>query len=77
MKSTEVDESLSTASADVLFQRIPTSFKIKSTEWEIYTKIVNFSLRINMDLMNGILTINPIKCWYSNPQMKKNSIRQD
>ena len=28
MKSTEVDESLSTTSTDVLFQRIPTNFKI-------------------------------------------------
>ena len=27
MKSTEVDESLSTTSTDVLFQRIPTNFK--------------------------------------------------
>ena len=36
MMSTEVDESLSTTSTDVLFQRIPTNFKIKSTKWEIY-----------------------------------------
>ena len=40
MKSTEVDESLSTTSTDVLFQRIPTNFKIKSTEWEIYVKLI-------------------------------------
>ena len=29
MKSTEVDENLSTTSTDILFQRIPTNFKIK------------------------------------------------
>ena len=29
MKSTEVDESLSTTSTDILFQRIPTNFKIE------------------------------------------------
>ena len=39
MKSTEVDESLSTTSTDVLFQRIPTNFKIKSTGWETYIKL--------------------------------------
>ena len=37
MKSTVVDESLSTATTSVLFQRKPTCFKIYSTEWEIYT----------------------------------------
>ena len=41
MKSTEVDESLSTTSSDVLFQRIPTNFKIKSTKWETYIKLIN------------------------------------
>ena len=44
MKSTEVDESLSTTSTDVLFQRIPTNFKIKSTEWETYIKWIEMTL---------------------------------
>ena len=39
MTSTEVDESLSTTSTDVLLQRILTNFKIKSTEWETYIKL--------------------------------------
>ena len=38
MKSTVVDENLSTTSTTVLFQRIPTISKIESTEWEIYIK---------------------------------------
>ena len=39
MKSTAVDESLSKTSTNVLFQRIPTKFKINSTEWEMYIKL--------------------------------------
>ena len=38
MKSTAVDENLSNTATNILFQRIPTNFKIKSTEWEIYIK---------------------------------------
>ena len=38
MKSTGVDESLSTVTTTVLFQRRSACYKIFSTEWEIYTK---------------------------------------
>ena len=44
MKSTEVDERLSTTTTTVLFQRKPTSFKIESTEWEIYIKSIDMFL---------------------------------
>ena len=37
MKSTVVDESLSSNKTNVLFQRILQDFKINSTVWEIYT----------------------------------------
>ena len=39
MKSTVVDESLSSNKTNVLFQRISAYFNITSTEWEIYTKL--------------------------------------
>ena len=42
MKSTEVDESLSTITTAVLFQRKSTCIKNQSTEWEIYIKEIYF-----------------------------------
>ena len=35
MKSTEVDDSLSTTSTDVLFQRIPTNFKMGHQDFSL------------------------------------------
>ena len=49
MKSTAVDESLSNTSTDVLFQRIPTNYKIKES---IFIMINNPTLNRNIGKFN-------------------------
>ena len=46
MKSTVVDESLSYYKTNVLFQRILQDFKINSTVWEVYTKMLEEDLEL-------------------------------
>ena len=50
MKSTVVDESLSSNKTNVLFQRILQDFKINSTVWETYIKFffIIFSIGISI-----------------------------
>ena len=59
MKSTEVDESLSTTTITVLFQRKPTCFRIYSTEREIYTKITKMLYAPSL-IQQGIMLIADI-----------------
>ena len=50
---------------DVLFQRIPTNFKIKSTEWEIYIKPpVLFNIPIGFTILIKYLEDRPRKPKY-------------
>ena len=60
MKSTEVDESLSTTTTTVLFQRKPTYFKISSTEWEIYIKLNTLCSKFTGFLRTPILVDLPV-----------------
>ena len=52
MKSTVVDESLSSNKTNVLFQRILQDFKINSTVWETYIKQYIFHMKVNRNTSN-------------------------
>ena len=71
MRSTQVDESLSTTTTTVLFQWIPAYYKIYSTEWEIYTKR-SFEYAIWKLTVQSISI--PIIAVYHPPYSEKNPI---
>ena len=60
MKSTEVDVSLSTTSTDVLFQRIPTKFKIEYLHLFVWLCLEHTQSSLLEREYNSIISISPM-----------------